>query len=72
MVNFLQTAWYIEIHLMKQAQNFKRCSECDIYIKYDGNRCPCCKIHLETKEDQLQINSHYILIKDIEIIRNKI
>jgi hypothetical protein len=29
-------------------------------------------IHLETKEDQLQINSHYILINDIKIIRNKI
>ena len=29
-------------------------------------------IHLETKEDQLQINSHYILINDIKIIRIKI
>ena len=28
-------------------------------------------IHLETKEDQLQINSYYILIKDIEIIEIK-
>ena len=31
------------------AQNFKRCSECDIYIKYDGNRCPCCKCPLRNK-----------------------
>ena len=31
------------------AQNFKRCSECDIYIKYDGNRCPCCKYPLRNK-----------------------
>ena len=31
------------------AQNFKRCTECAIYIKYDGNRCPCCKYPLRTK-----------------------
>ena len=31
------------------AQNFKRCTECAIYIKYDGNRCPCCKYPLRNK-----------------------
>jgi hypothetical protein len=31
------------------AQNFKRCKECDIYIKYDGNRCPYCKYSLRNK-----------------------
>jgi hypothetical protein len=31
------------------AQNFKRCSECAIYLKCDGNRCPCCKYPLRNK-----------------------
>ncbi|MGD1837922.1 MAG: hypothetical protein ACPKPY_07675 [Nitrososphaeraceae archaeon] len=28
---------------------FKRCSECDIYIKSSKIRCPCCKYLLRTK-----------------------
>ncbi len=29
---------------------FKRCSECGIYIKFAGPRCPCCKLPLRTKK----------------------
>lgn len=30
------------------AFGMKRCSTCDIYISYEGNRCPCCKLILKT------------------------
>jgi len=22
---------------------YKRCSECSLYIRFEGSRCPCCK-----------------------------
>jgi hypothetical protein len=25
---------------------YKRCRKCEIYIKYDGHRCPCCQNRL--------------------------
>lgn len=27
----------------------KRCSNCDIFIKWDGAYCPCCSIKLRTR-----------------------
>lgn len=27
---------------------YKRCSECGIYIKYQGIRCPCCRYPLRS------------------------
>ena len=27
----------------------KKCSNCEIFIIYDGNRCPCCEQRLRTK-----------------------
>lgn len=29
---------------------YKRCSSCDIYIKWDSCRCPCCKLPLRVKK----------------------
>jgi predicted amidophosphoribosyltransferase len=29
---------------------FKRCSECGIYIKFAGPKCPCCKLPLRSKK----------------------
>lgn len=29
---------------------FKRCSECGIYIKFGGPRCPCCRLPLRSKK----------------------
>lgn len=31
------------------AEGSKRCQVCDIFIKWDGSRCPCCKSVLRTK-----------------------
>jgi rRNA maturation endonuclease Nob1 len=28
---------------------FKRCTECNLFIKYEGTRCPCCSHVLRTK-----------------------
>ncbi|MGH9952402.1 MAG: hypothetical protein ACRD5J_12290, partial [Nitrososphaeraceae archaeon] len=28
---------------------FKRCTECGLFIKYSGIRCPCCSHTLRTK-----------------------
>ena len=28
----------------------RRCSECGIYIKFEGPRCPCCKLPLRSKK----------------------
>ena len=28
---------------------FKRCSTCEIFVKWDGSSCPCCGIILRTK-----------------------
>jgi len=33
----------------RYATGQKRCSVCAIYIKWDGNSCPCCNFSLRTK-----------------------
>ena len=34
---------------LKYRQGQKRCTICGIFMDYNGNRCPCCKIPLRTK-----------------------
>jgi hypothetical protein len=34
------------------AQGYKRCSMCDIFIEWDGTRCPCCDLVLRTVAHQ--------------------
>jgi len=31
-----------------EKNGFKRCSKCSIYIKWEGNHCPCCGVKLKT------------------------
>ena len=46
-----------ERHKAKRNHNFssrymegqKRCSVCEIYIKWNENRCPCCNYKLRTR-----------------------
>ena len=33
----------------RYAEGQKRCSTCEIYIKWDGVKCPCCNITLRHK-----------------------
>ncbi len=33
----------------RYSQDQKRCQACDIFIKWDGIRCPCCKCLLRLK-----------------------
>ncbi|HVX02685.1 MAG TPA: hypothetical protein VHA09_05990 [Nitrososphaera sp.] len=37
---------------------YKRCSSCDIYIKWDSCRCPCCKLPLRVKKRTKQNNNN--------------
>ena len=34
---------------LKYQQGQKRCTICGIFMSFDGNRCPCCKMVLRTK-----------------------
>ncbi|KAF6243169.1 hypothetical protein C6988_04760 [Nitrosopumilus sp. b1] len=34
---------------LKYAEGQKRCTLCALFIKYDGDRCPCCRSKLRTK-----------------------
>ena len=36
--------------LSAYGQGYKRCSACDVFIKTDGARCPCCKLPLRVKK----------------------
>ena len=36
--------------LSAYGQGYKRCSACDVFIKTDSARCPCCKLPLRTKK----------------------
>ena len=33
----------------RYVQNHKRCRICDIFIRWEGSRCPCCSFALRTK-----------------------
>ena len=33
----------------RYSQNTKRCTVCSIYIKWEGQRCPCCSNLLKTR-----------------------
>jgi len=43
---------FVHIHGGKDSAyelGFKRCAECDLYLKHDGIKCPCCGYSLRTK-----------------------
>ena len=40
-------------------QGAKRCSTCDIYIKWDGMWCPCCGYMLRNKPKNNQYKQRY-------------
>ena len=46
--------------ISRYRMGFKRCTECNLFIKYEGIRCPCCSHVLRTKSrsrDNLQIGN---------------
>ena len=36
-------------HESRYTSGQKRCNTCDIYLQWDGFRCPCCGISLRTR-----------------------
>ena len=51
----------------KYANGFKRCSVCDIYIKWSGKYCPCCNHQLRTTPSSAKNKREYRKAKKIKI-----
>jgi len=41
----------------------KRCSRCEIFIKWDGTHCPCCGIILRTRPKGTSGRSQLLLVR---------
>lgn len=46
----------------------KRCSACAIFIKWDGNHCPCCNSNLRTKPRHTKSRKQFQIIQTIKRI----
>jgi len=47
----------------RYAAGQKRCSICDIFIKYDGIYCPCCGMMLRTNPRGTQDRQRLLLVR---------
>lgn len=41
----------------------KRCSRCEVFIKWDGIHCPCCKLILRTSPKSTSGRNQLLLVK---------
>ena len=41
----------------------KRCSECEMFIQWEGNHCPCCGIILRTRPKSTSARYQLLLIR---------
>ena len=48
----------------KYENGYKRCSFCNIFMKFNGLRCPCCTLKLRTKS---RVNSKRRRSQNIEL-----
>jgi len=50
----------------------KRCNECDIFINWDGQRCPCCNYKLRLKPRNRKYKIKYLDNKNsnLEVLLN--
>jgi len=46
----------------------KRCSICDIFIKWDGKHCPCCNYTLRTKPKGAQTRQRLMIVQQVKRI----
>ena len=46
----------------------KRCNECEIFIKWDGKRCPCCGLLLRLRPRSGITRSQFMESKDVKRI----
>jgi hypothetical protein len=56
----------------KYANGQKRCQVCQIYMKCDGLRCPCCKSKLRTKSRNSAFKKRLADAKKYQGPKNKI
>ncbi|MGI9567386.1 MAG: hypothetical protein ACR2LL_10290 [Nitrosopumilus sp.] len=46
----------------------KRCSQCDIFINWEGKHCPCCGYVLRTKPKDTQTRHRLMMVQEIKRI----
>jgi hypothetical protein len=47
----------------RYANGQKRCQVCQIYMKWDGLRCPCCKSKLRSKSRNSPFRKRFAIVK---------
>ena len=55
----------------RYATGHKRCQICDLFIKWDGVFCPCCRRRLRIAPRSFKFKSKLRKQKDIEEAKNK-
>jgi hypothetical protein len=56
----------------RYANGQKRCQVCQIYMKCDGLRCPCCRSKLRTRSRNSVFKKRFPVIKKYQEPKNKI
>jgi hypothetical protein len=56
----------------RYANGQKRCQVCQIYMKWDGLRCPCCKSKLRSKSRNSAFKKRFAVVKKYQGSKNKI
>ncbi|MGI9565943.1 MAG: hypothetical protein ACR2LL_02880 [Nitrosopumilus sp.] len=46
----------------------KRCSQCEIFINWDGKYCPCCRYVLRTKPKGTQTRHRLMIVQQVKRI----
>jgi hypothetical protein len=46
----------------------KRCSVCEIFLKWEGKHCPCCGYVLRTKPRGTLARQQMLIIKQVKLI----
>lgn len=47
----------------RYAEGQKRCSVCEIFMRWDGNNCPCCGVMLRTSPRGTQDRARLLLVR---------
>ena len=52
----------------RYATGQKRCSQCEIFINWDGKHCPCCGYVLRTKPKGTQTRHRLMMVQQVKRI----
>jgi hypothetical protein len=56
----------------RYANGQKRCQVCQIYMKWDRLRCPCCRFKLRTKSRNSAFKKRFAVVNKYQGSKNKI